>query len=72
VNDVVTAVAGRLEAGIRERFALAQTRQRHADESVDAGRAYVTAYVEFIHYVERLHLDISGATEGKEQTQPKP
>ena len=72
VNDVVTAVAGRLEAGIRERFALAQTRQRHADESVDAGRAYVTAYVEFIHYVERLHLDISGATEGKEQTQAKP
>ena len=72
VNDVVTAMAGRLAAGIRERFALAQGRQKHADESVAAGREYVTAYVEFIHYVERLHLDISGATEGKEQTQAKP
>jgi hypothetical protein len=72
VNDVVTALAGRLEAGIRERFALVQTRQKHADESVAAGREYVMAYVEFIHYVERLHLDISGAAGGKEQTEPKP
>ena len=72
VNDVVTAMAGRLAAGIRERFALAQSRQKHADESVAAGREYVTAYVEFIHYVERLHLDISGATEEKGQTKQMP
>ena len=65
VNDVVTAAAGRVAAGIRERFALVQTRQKHADESVAAGREYVRAYVEFIHYVERLHLDIAGGAEGK-------
>jgi len=72
VNDVVTAMAGRLAAGIRERFALAQSRQKHADESVAAGREYVTAYVEFIHYVERLHLDISGAAEEKGRTKQMP
>lgn len=65
VNDVVTAAAGRVAAGIRERFALVQTRQKHADESVAAGRDYVRAYVEFIHYVERLHLDSAGGAEGK-------
>lgn len=44
-------------------------RQKHADESVAAGREYVTAYVEFIHYVEQLHLDITGAAGGKEETE---
>ena len=72
VNDVVTLVTERAAAGIRERFARAQARQKHADESVAAGREYVTAYVEFIHYVEQLHLDISGAAEGKEETGPVP
>jgi len=70
VNDVVTLVAERAAAGIRERFVLAQTRQKHADDSVAAGREYVKAYVEFIHYVEQLHLDITGAAAEKEQTAP--
>jgi hypothetical protein len=70
VNDVVTLVADRAAAGIRKRFALALTRQKHADESVAAGREYVKAYVDFIHYVEQLHLDITGAAAEKEQTAP--
>ena len=70
VNEVVTLVADRAAVGIRERFALAQKRQKHADDSVAAGREYVKAYVEFIHYVEQLHLDITGAAAEKEQTVP--
>ena len=27
-----------------------------------AGREYVEAYVEYIHYVERLHVAMSGAS----------
>ena len=69
VNDVVTLVTERAAAGIRERFALAQTLQTHADDSVAAGRDYVKAYVEFIHYVEQLHLDITGAAAEKERTE---
>jgi len=53
---VTTAVA----EGIRERFARALEARQHADESVEAGREYVEAYVEFVHYVERLHLDATG------------
>jgi hypothetical protein len=75
VNDVVTLVTERAAAGIRERFVRAKARQKHADENVAAGREYVTAYVEFIHYIEELHLDISGAATGKEHTErasPRP
>jgi Family of unknown function (DUF6448) len=70
VNDLVTLVTERAAAGIRERFALAQTRRAHADDGVATGREYVKAYVEFIHYVEQLHLDITGAAAEKEQTEP--
>jgi hypothetical protein len=45
----------------------------HADESVEAGRAFVEAYVEFTHYVERLYLDAGGhsvhAVPGKGQAE---
>jgi hypothetical protein len=55
--------------GIRERFAHAAETKKHADHGVEYGRKFVAAYVEFTHYVERLHLDAErpsahGKTEG--------
>lgn len=50
VNDAVAA-------GIRERFARVIETAKHANESVAAGREFVEAYVIFVHYVERLHMD---------------
>jgi hypothetical protein len=47
--------------GLRERFASALEKRKRADESVEAGREYVAAYVEFVHYAERLHADAAGA-----------
>ena len=41
--------------GIRKRFALAAERRKHAQENVEAGRAYVEAYVEYIHFVESVN-----------------
>jgi len=49
-----------LEKGIRERFALARDNQRHAQDSVAAGREFVESYVIFTHYVEGLHGQIAG------------
>ena len=43
--------------GIHRRFAETMEKKRHADESVAAGRQFVEAYVQFTHYVERLHND---------------
>jgi len=41
--------------GIRDRFQSAREKQKHADESVAAGREFVESYVTFTHYVEGLH-----------------
>ena len=44
-----------IATGLRQRFETALERKKHADESVGAGREYVEAYVEYIHFVEELH-----------------
>ncbi len=49
--------------GIRRRFAETMETKKHADENVAAGRQFVNAYVEFVHYVERLHADVLDQSE---------
>ncbi len=44
-----------ISAGLLKRYAEVLEAKKHANESVEEGRHYVHAYVEFIHYVERLH-----------------
>lgn len=56
-DNLVKMVNDAAAKGIRERFAHALETKKHADESVDSGRKFVAAYVEFTHYVERLHTD---------------
>ncbi len=56
-DKLVKAIAHHVEEGMRERFARASAAKKRADASVAAGREFVEAYVEFTHYVERVHLD---------------
>ena len=55
VDDLAKRIGDAVEAGVRERFAAAAEAKKHAGESVEAGRKYVAAYVEFVHYVEGVH-----------------
>lgn len=71
VNDLVKEISAIVSAGIRERFNHAVEAKKHADESVEAGRQYVKAYVEFIHYVEGLHLAAVGPSHHTEGGQPQ-
>lgn len=57
VDNLVKMVADTVTKGIRERFEHAKETKKHADESVEKGREFVKAYVEFTHYVERLHMN---------------
>jgi len=54
IDPLVGMVAARADQGLRERFARAAEAKAHAGESVEKGRAYVAAYVAFMHYAERL------------------
>jgi Family of unknown function (DUF6448) len=54
-DELVKQVTAEVASGLRQRFARAQEASKGADQSVDAGREYVAAYVEYIHYVENMH-----------------
>jgi hypothetical protein len=47
--------------GIRQRLQKAVETKKHAGQSVAAGREYVEAYVQYVHYVEGLHNAVLGA-----------
>ncbi len=55
VDGLAVHVGHTVANGIRKRFGAAAEAKKHADESVEKGRAFVGAYIEFVHYVERLN-----------------
>jgi hypothetical protein len=49
-------IVGQTRASLRERYDAAASRRKFDVTDVDAGRAYVGAYVSYVHHVERLHV----------------
>lgn len=62
LDKLVQALSAHMDSGIRQRFAEALEKKKSADKSVKQGREFIHAYVEYVHYVERLHNDIKGET----------
>jgi hypothetical protein len=54
-DRLVKLVTDESAAGIRRRLAEAHQKKAHAEHNVKAGREFVAAYVEYVHYVEGLH-----------------
>lgn len=48
-------VGERMEKGLHGHFDAVMAKKRYAPDDVQAGRAYSSAYVEFVHYAERLY-----------------
>jgi hypothetical protein len=59
-NNLVKMLTEEMAAGLQKRFTAVLETKKYAADSVEAGRRYVAAYVEFVHYVERLHDDAKG------------
>lgn len=59
-EELVKLVTAAVAQGIRERHSRAVELYKHKDESVEAGRSYVEAYVDYTHYAERLQQDAEG------------
>ena len=63
VDELAGILSKAMTSGIAARFQTALESQKHADESVDAGREFVNDYVVFTHYVEGLHAKVRGKAE---------
>jgi hypothetical protein len=53
-DELTKHVSDAVTDGIRTRLARTIELKAHADDSVEAGRQYVAAYVDYIHYVEGI------------------
>jgi len=74
IDKLLKEVTEAVSHGIKKRFSATLERRKHAEENVPAGREYVEAYVDFTHFVEKLHNDAVGpaAAHGKgEETEAK-
>ncbi len=58
-DELISQVTFEAAKSIRQQFGRVQEARKHADNSVEAGRKYVAAYVEFIHYIENIHRVLS-------------
>jgi len=56
-RPLLSLINEKVHEGIHKYYTEARERKSHAKESVEAGRAYVQAYVPYLHFVERLYND---------------
>jgi len=68
VDELVKSITSEAAAGIRARFKETAAKSRQAEQSVEAGREFVRAYVEFIHYVERLHNTLAAPADSHSES----
>ena len=64
VDPVLRLLTGVVQDRLRERFNEAKAAAAFAPDDLARGRAYVKAYVEFIHFVERLYDGATTAADG--------
>jgi hypothetical protein len=69
IDDLVGRFTRKFEQNARERFAAASNARAQAGESIAAGREFVEAYVQYVHYLEDVHNAIS-ATGGHDHGSP--
>jgi hypothetical protein len=63
-EELLTYLTDAVHHGIHEQFTKAMAKKNFKPDDVAAGREYVKAYVEFIHYAERLFQAASKPAEG--------
>ena len=71
VQSVVKLLTAAMQEHLREHFNEVVSAKAFMPDDVTAGRAYVKAYVEFIHYVERVYEASTAVAQGHfDETKP--
>ncbi len=60
-DAMIKKMSGHMAHAVEDKFNRALEAMKHRNESVDAGRKYVEAYVIYMHYVEGIHAAIMSA-----------
>lgn len=65
-NDVMGVLHQAIANGVNERLKALNAARNYDPKDVEAGRQYVRAYVDFLHYVDGLHKAAGGAASSHE------
>ena len=63
-DELLTHISKAIQGKVAAHFNEVKETKNYNNNDVIAGRKFVKAYVEFIHYIEGIHKSISGSTEG--------
>jgi len=55
VDTLANKISNAVREGIKKRFDAALEKKKHADDSVEAGRDFIEAYVQYVHFIEGIH-----------------
>ena len=55
VDHLADKISKAVRDGIEKRFNAAFEKKKHEDDSVEAGRDFVEAYVQYVHFIEGVH-----------------
>lgn len=64
VEPLLKLLTEAMQTGIREQFKQVIAKMKFGKDNVSAGQEYVKAYVEFVHYVERIYEAAKNPAEG--------
>jgi hypothetical protein len=72
LKPVAKMIVGNVEQGLHKQFDAVAKTKKYDPNDVEAARAYVGAYVEYVHYVERLNqaAEVGGAHHADEAAAP--
>lgn len=59
-DDIITALNNEVDLKIQKLFNEAVEARKHKDDSVEAGRKYVEAYMKYFHFVMAIHQGVTG------------
>lgn len=60
VDKLAEHIASAAKEAVKVRFDKLKQAEKQKDKSIEAGRQYVAAYVEYVHFVEGLHNTVIG------------
>ena len=60
-DEMIKKISGHMATAIKDKFTRVVETEKNKDTSVEAGRAFVEAYVIYMHYVEGIHAAIMSA-----------
>ena len=63
VDTLANKISNAVREGIKKRFDAALEKKKHADDSVEAGRDFIEAYVQYVHFIEGIHNLVAKSAE---------